>query len=109
MQRITGWLNRFLRADAPESMTRALMLIGGYGVGLIATSDAAILLAVAYRVQQGLAVMDVTAALLGSATVIGALAAFAWGQARERSKGTPPAPDAPAPRPTVVIGQQEPG
>ena len=104
MDRIKAWLSGFLSADSPQSMTRALMLVGGYGVGAIATADAVILLAVAWRVHQGLALMDVTAALVGSAGVIGALAAFAWGQARERSVKSDPA--APVTRGTVVMAAQ---
>lgn len=100
------WLDAFLRADSPQSMTRAMMAVGGASIFLVSLADAGVLAAVAYRVWNGLELKDPSAPLLASATVIGALAAFAWGQARERSKA-PAAPDAPPARPTQVVGQVE--
>lgn len=100
-----AWLARFLRSDSPESMTRALMAACGVSIAMVAATDCVLIAAVAYRVRYGLTASDPSPTLLGSATVIGALAAAAWGQARERTKTTP---DGTAPqRPTGGIPVQK--
>ena len=108
--RLRAWLEGFVRADSPMSMTRAMMAAFSLAAVGVGTAGNLLLVAVAWRVVRGDPhPADVSANLYGAAALVGALAAGAWGQARERTISPPgTSPNGPAPRQTTQVGQ-EPG